>query len=171
MLPDNLLINRPAPAEISSLAEKQFEDSQPLFAVVSDLDINSDYGSGAVYVSADKIVAVGGGIAGDCISLDFASIDEITVKRMYGNAVLKVKTVGGSTMDILRFTFACADVCDAAADFVTKLKRARASRADLPPLKRSIATRARFARGAAGSSPIPVRNVSIAAARASSCRR
>ena len=84
MLPDNLLINRPAPAEISSLAEKQFEDSQPLFAVVSDLDINSDYGSGAVYVSADKIVAVGGGIAGDCISLDFASIDEITVKRMYG---------------------------------------------------------------------------------------
>ena len=61
MLPDNLLINRPAPAEISSLAEKQFEDSQPLFAVVSDLNINSDYGSGAVYVSADKIVAVGGG--------------------------------------------------------------------------------------------------------------
>ena len=122
MLPDNLLINRPAPAEISSLAEKQFEDSQPLFAVVSDLDINSDYGSGAVYVSADKIVAVGGGIAGDCISLDFASIDEITVKRMYGNAVLKVKTVGGSTMDILRFTFACADICDAAADFVTKVK-------------------------------------------------
>lgn len=122
MLPDNLLINRPAPAEISSLAEKQFEDSQPLFAVVSDLDINSDYGSGAVYVSANKIVAVGGGIAGDCISLDFASIDEITVKRMYGNAVLKVKTVGGSTMDILRFTFACADVCDAAADFVTKVK-------------------------------------------------
>lgn len=122
MLPENLLVNRPEPAEISSIADRLFKDEKPLFAVISDLDGNSDYGVGAVYASADRVVAIGDGFDGGFMSLDFASIDEIGVKRMYGNAVLKVKTVGGSSLDILRFTFACADICDAAADFVTKVK-------------------------------------------------
>lgn len=122
MLPENLLVNRPEPAEISSIADRLFRDEKPLFAVISDLDGNSDYGVGAVYASADRVVAIGDGFDGGFMSLDFASIDEIGVKRMYGNAVLKVKTVGGSSLDILRFTFACADICDAAADFVTKVK-------------------------------------------------
>lgn len=122
MLPKNLLINRPAPDEIASIAEKCFKDDEPMFAVVSDLDGNSDYGVGAVYVTDDRIVSIGKDYDDGFISLDFASISEITVKRMYGNAVLKVKTSGGSSLDILRFTFACADICDAAADFVTKVK-------------------------------------------------
>lgn len=123
MIPEKLLINKPADKHIVKTAEKHFgKNENPLFAVVSDLDINSNYGTGAVYVSADKIVAVGDYFDGGALSLDFASIDEISVKRMYGNAVLKAKTVGGSSIDLLRFTFACADICDAAADFITKVK-------------------------------------------------
>lgn len=123
MIPEKLLINKPADKHIVRIAEKHFgKKEKPLFAVVSDLDINSNYGTGAVYVSADKIVAVGDCFDGGALSLDFASIDEISVKRMYGNAILKAKTVGGSSIDLLRFTFACADICDAAADFVTKVK-------------------------------------------------
>ena len=45
-------------------------------------------------------------------------VNEIAVKRMYGNAVLKAKTVGGSSIDLMRFTFAIADMCDAVADFI-----------------------------------------------------
>ena len=123
MIPEKLLINKPADKHIVKTAEKHFgKNEKPLFAVVSDLDINSNYGTGAVYVSTDKIVAVGDYFDGGALSLDFASIDEISVKRMYGNAVLKAKTVGGSSIDLLRFTFACADICDAAADFITKVK-------------------------------------------------
>lgn len=123
MIPEKLLINKPADKNIRCLAEKHFiKDEKPLFAVVADLDISSNYGTGAVYVAADKIVAVGDCFEGGSMCLDFASIEEISVKRMYGNAILKVKTVGGSTIDLLRFTFACADICDAAADFVTKVK-------------------------------------------------
>ncbi len=123
MIPEKLLINKPADKHIVKIAEKHFDKNEkPLFAVVSDLDINSNYGTGAVYVSADKIVAVGDCFDGGALSLDFASIDEISVKRMYGNAVLKAKTVGGSSIDLLRFTFACADICDAAADFIVKVK-------------------------------------------------
>lgn len=123
MIPEKLLINKPADKNIRRLAEKHFaENEKPLFAVVADLDISSNYGTGAVYVSENKIVAVGDCFDEGSMCLDFASIDEISVKRMYGNAILKVKTVGGSTIDLLRFTFACADICDAAADFVTKVK-------------------------------------------------
>ncbi|MBQ4626604.1 MAG: hypothetical protein IJB45_05055, partial [Clostridia bacterium] len=123
MIPEKLLINKPADKALLRIAEKHFADSEPpLFAVVADLDIKSNYGAGAVFVSSDRIVAIGDCFDGGALSLDFASIEEINVKRMYGNAILKAKTVGGSSIDLLRFTFACADICDAAADFVTKVK-------------------------------------------------
>lgn len=118
-----LLINKPAGSAIEKIAKRQFKGKDaPLFAVVGDLAINSDYGEGAVYVTADRIVAVGDGFDEGFISLDFANISEISVKRMYGNAVLKAKTTGGSTVDLMRFTFAVADICDAVADFVMKVK-------------------------------------------------
>lgn len=122
MIPKDLLINKPASARISEIAEKQFEGKdKPLFAVVGDLAVNSNYGEGAVYVAESRIVAVGDGFDEGFISLDFANIAEIAVKRMYGNAVLKAKTTGGSTIDLMRFTFAAADMCDAVADFITKV--------------------------------------------------
>ena len=120
---EKLLINKPAGSAIEKIAKQQFKGGEePLFAVVGDLAINSDYGEGAVYVTSDRIVAIGDGFDEGFISLDFANISEISVKRMYGNAVLKAKTTGGSTVDLMRFTFAVADICDAVADFVTKVK-------------------------------------------------
>ncbi|MBR5561795.1 MAG: ABC transporter ATP-binding protein [Clostridia bacterium] len=122
MIPKDLLINRPASPSIRKIAEKQFKkDDAPLFAVIGDLDINSNYGEGGVYVAKDRIVAIGENFDGGFLSLDFADIAEISVKRMYGNAVLKAKTKGGSSIDLMRFTFAMADICDAAADFVSKV--------------------------------------------------
>lgn len=122
MIPRDLLINKPASSEILKIAKKQFKgDEKPLFAVVGDLAINSDYGEGAVYVTEKRIVAISNSFEGGFISLDFVNIAEISVKRMYGNAMLKAKTTGGSTVDLMRFTFAVADVCDAVADFITKV--------------------------------------------------
>ena len=122
VIPKDLLINKPASPEIRKIAEKQFgKDDAPLFAVIGDLDINSNYGEGGVYVAKDRIVAIGENFDGGFLSLDFADIAEIAVKRMYGNAVLKAKTKGGSSIDLMRFTFAMADICDAAADFVSKV--------------------------------------------------
>ncbi len=122
MIPKDLLINKPASAEIVRIAEEQFKGKEkPLFAVTGDLAVNSNYGEGAVYVTDSRIVAVGDGFDEGFVSLDFANIAEISVKRMYGNAVLKAKTTGGSTIDLMRFTFAVADMCDAVADFITKV--------------------------------------------------
>ncbi len=123
MIPENLLINKPVSKETERIAKAQFSGEEaPLFAVCGDLAINSDYGEGAVYVCENRIVAISDGFDEGFLSLDFANIAEISVKRMYGNAVLKAKTTGGSTIDLMRFTFAVTDICDAVADFVTKVK-------------------------------------------------
>ncbi|MBO5410792.1 MAG: ATP-binding cassette domain-containing protein, partial [Clostridia bacterium] len=123
MIPKDLLTNRQPSAEVLAIASEQFKGSEkPLFSIVGDLELDSSYGEGAIYVSENKIVAVCKDFDGGFISLDFASIEEIKVKRMYGNAFLRAKTAGGSTLDLMRFTFAAADICDAAADFITKVK-------------------------------------------------
>ncbi len=122
MIPANLLINKPVSKKIERIAQEQFAGNEaPLFAVCGDLSLNSDYGEGAVYVCQNRIVAISDCFDGGFLSLDFANIAEISVKRMYGNAVLKAKTTGGSSIDLMRFTFAVADVCDAVADFITKV--------------------------------------------------
>ncbi|MBO5858539.1 MAG: ATP-binding cassette domain-containing protein [Clostridia bacterium] len=122
MIPKDLLINKPASSRITAIAEKELKGNEkPLFAVVGDLAVDSSYGEGAVYVTDKRIIAVGDGFDEGFISLDFVNISEISVKRMYGNAVLKAKTTGGSSIDLMRFTFAIADMCDAVADFISKV--------------------------------------------------
>jgi len=121
MIPKNMLINKPASAETQSIAKKVFKNDDPLFAVVSDLEIDSSYGEGAIYVTKDRIVAIGKSFDGGYLSLDFVNIKKIGVKRMYGNAILKAVTTGNSSVELMRFTFAMADICDAAADFITKV--------------------------------------------------
>ncbi len=123
MASKNLLINKPASPEIKKTAKKLFKNGdEPLFAIVGDLDLNSNYGEGAVYITESRIVAIGNGFDDGYFILEFSDIDKIAVKRMYGNAVLKATTVGGSSIDLMRFTFAMADLCDAAADFIMKVK-------------------------------------------------
>ena len=54
MIPKDLLINRPASPAIRKIAEKQFKkDDAPLFAVIGDLDINSNYGDIPGYVKTE----------------------------------------------------------------------------------------------------------------------
>ena len=52
-------------------------------------------------------------------NIDYKDIEEAEVKRMYGNAFFKVKLKGESKKkNILRFSYAAAEVADAATNFV-----------------------------------------------------
>ncbi len=122
MTTDRMLTNRPVPRQLEKLLNAiEPGGGEALFAVVGDLEPNSNYGESAIFVYADKIVCVSEQFEGGGMSLAFADIDEAKVKRMYGNAVLKVKTVGGSSIDVMRFTFSVAALCDSAASFINKV--------------------------------------------------
>ena len=78
LIPEKLLINKPASVHILSIAKKQFKgDDSPLFAVTGDLDIESNYGESAVFVAESRIVAIGDNFPDSFISLDFSSISAI----------------------------------------------------------------------------------------------
>lgn len=118
----DLLTNKPVPRALEKLAAEELKGKKPLFAVVGDLEPDSNYGESLIYVFNDRLLAVSNQFEGGYISFDFCDIDSIAVKRMYGNAVLKVKTAGGSSVDVMRFTFAVAALCDSIADFVMRMK-------------------------------------------------
>lgn len=117
-----LVSNKAASKQVEAIAYKAFDDGdEPLFAVIGDLENDSTYGESAIYVSASKLVAVSKQFDSGFVSFDFADIKEAKVKRMYGNAVFKVKTVGGSSVDAMRFTYSVADLCDSIAIFINRL--------------------------------------------------
>lgn len=126
MIPEALLINKPPSGDVARLAESAFKGkSAPLFAVISGVDLKGDYAESAVYVSSDRIVAFDPAFDGGFLSLEFADVESVGLKRMYGNAVLNAKTADGSSVGLMRVDFTCANICDAAADFINGIKRGR----------------------------------------------
>lgn len=119
---ENLPVNKKASAKTLAIAQKAFPaGTEILFAVTSDLAPNSDYGESALFFSADAVAAVSNQFENGCLLFHFSDIKEAKVKRMYGNAVFKITTVGGSTLDIMRMTYSVADLCDSAATFINKV--------------------------------------------------
>lgn len=119
---DSLLTNKPASPKIETAARRLFEGSdEPLFAVTSDLELNSDYGETAVYISCDRLVAFSNKFENGSLVIYFSSVKTAQVKRMYGNAIFKITTSGGSTLDVLRLTYSVADLCDSAAMFINRV--------------------------------------------------
>lgn len=120
---ENLLANVPIPKEIQDAVLKiNTSGDSPLFAVVGDLSLSGNYGDSALFVYNDRMIAVDESYEGGGDVILFDDIADIKVKRMYGNAVLKVEDSHGARRDIIRFTYSVADVCDSAALFIEKVK-------------------------------------------------
>ncbi len=120
---EDLLTNVPIPRKISDSVSELFSGGDsPLFAVVGDLSLSGRYGDSALFVFRDRLVAVDESYENGYIVIPFDDIAEIKVKRMYGNAVLKIEDTKGKRSDVIRFTYSVADVCDSAALFVERIK-------------------------------------------------
>ncbi len=119
---ETLLVNKTVPESIEQLAKPFLDDSPPLFAVVGDLNTDGTYGDGAVFIKEKSIIAVNPKSKNGVVTFDFDSLETIKVKRMYGNAVLKIQTKSGEKHILLRFTYSAAEIGDAAANFITKVK-------------------------------------------------
>lgn len=90
--------------------------------VVGDLNLDGKYGESAILVCADRIIAVNSQLPDGGMMLLFEDLEDVKVKRLYGNAIFRVKTSDKNTVDLLRFTYSATDLCDAVADFITKVK-------------------------------------------------
>ncbi len=114
--------NKPIDENILKIAEDKLGGKKILFAVVGDLNLDGNYDKSAFIVADDRAVAIDSKIDGGAKLYIFDEIEEVSVKRMYGNALIRIKTKE-KTEAALRFTYATAEVADSAALFVNNIKK------------------------------------------------
>ncbi len=120
--------NKPIPEEIMKFAEKNLEGEKILFSVVGDLNLDGNYDDSALIVTETSLLAVDKKHKNGFRLYKFDEIEKVIVKRMYGNAIVRVKLKAppeeGKRQNIeiaLRFTYANADIADAAAIFINNV--------------------------------------------------
>lgn len=124
MIPEDILSTAPLPERFASQAAAMLlEDETPLFTIVGDLDLKGRYGESALVVTDRRTLAFDTYHAGGVYVAEHAQVDKSFVKRMYGNAVLRVAVRGEPPRDIFRFTYSVASLCDAAALFAENIAK------------------------------------------------
>lgn len=123
MLPKDLLTNIPVPEEFSrKAAELLLEGEKAMFAIVGDLNLAGKYASSALVATDKRLIVFDERHKGGVFVVSHSEVDESSVKRMYGNAVLRVKK-DGRQLDIFRFTYSIAELSDAAAMFTENIAK------------------------------------------------
>lgn len=117
MLPKELLTNIPLPEEFSQKAEALLlNNEKALFSIVGDLNLAGKYASSALVATDKRLIVFDERHKDGVFIIPHSEVEESSVKRMYGNAVLRVKK-DGRQLDIFRFTYSIAELSDAAAMF------------------------------------------------------
>ena len=119
-----LTTNKPIPKQFEEIFNKLIKDNA-LFAVVGDLNLKGRYAESMMVFTADKIIAFDESYDGGSFSVDYTDIEVAQVKRLYGNAIFKIKLKNGKKKILLRFSYAAAEVADAAAVFVNAINEGK----------------------------------------------
>lgn len=114
----NVTVNKPIPDKFADEVQKFFANEACLFAVVGDLNLKGRYAESVAVFTADRLVAFDECCENSSETVLYSDIEKAEVKRFYGNAVFKVKLKNGKKKMLLRFSYASAEVADAAAVFI-----------------------------------------------------
>ena len=107
--------------QLRRLTELSDEKNPILFAVVSDVLQNAKYGYTVLLVTREDMFVYD--ISSDTVGekVKFSDIEKIYNKRMYGNGIMRLVTKDGTKLDIFRFTFSVAALCDAVVNYVKEI--------------------------------------------------
>lgn len=117
-----ILINKEIPTALLEKAQETAkklggEKEKILFIVVGDLTADSHYGTSLLAVTERCAFSLDGTGA-----LLFHTVhtdtEDAKVRRMYGNARLVVTQKDGKVVELMRFTYTVASLCDMAADYI-----------------------------------------------------
>ena len=116
---ESVLTNRDVPGEITDAFNERIKPGeQLLFVVVGDLSLNAQYGESALGVTETGFLVFDPGRDPHVKEYAHSDVADAKVKRMYGNARLRVNFKDGSSEDVFRFTYAVATLADMAASFI-----------------------------------------------------
>lgn len=114
----NFMSNSPLPDGILEKAQNILGEDNVLFAVAGDIKMDGSYGKSALVFGRDKVAAFDECYENGYTVIDYESVARAKVKRLYGNAMFRVKFDDGKRMNLIRFSYAAADFADAAAIFM-----------------------------------------------------
>ena len=117
--------NKPVPRCYEEKYREAFKEGEALFIVVGDLNLKCKYADSMLVLTEKSLTAFDECYEGGSMSLEFSEIEHAEVKRLYGNAFFKVKLKNGKNKNVLRFSYAAAEVADACAVFINNTNSGR----------------------------------------------
>ena len=113
--------NKPIPKRFEARYQEITNESNILFCVVGDLNLKGKYAESLLAVCEDSLVVFDECYESGEYFLNFSDIEQAEVKRLYGNAVFRVTLKTGFKRNILRFSYAAAEVADAVAVYINMI--------------------------------------------------
>ena len=120
----DVLTNKKLSASLSEKLNALVADDDPIrFVISGELTLDSKYGSNLLAVTARELIVYDADKDTLLSRTPFDTIEKIYSKRMYGNGLVRVVLKDSEKpVDVFRFTFAIAALCDAAVFFVNNVK-------------------------------------------------
>ena len=117
---NGILINKNIPdglfTKLENLcAEVCDKEEKILFAIVGDLTLDAKYGTNVLAVTKKRSITVDGD-GNLLLTALHSDVEKAKVKRMYGNARLMLTLKDETPLEMFRFTYAVANLCDMAAE-------------------------------------------------------
>ena len=118
-----LLTNKQLNTELTAVMEEKAKNhgGKLLFIIVGDLNAKAEYEENALAISDQWLYVWNSTDKKLSYEIPIKSIKTITVKRVYGNALIRIEQKTGEMLDVFRFTYSVASLCDGAAYFITRL--------------------------------------------------
>lgn len=114
------LTNLPLDEASSRAIEQALEEGESLlFTIVGDYTAEGTYGQTVLAATGHRVLSYDPTYEGLIRSYAFSDIQSAVNKRMYGNARMNLTMKDGSTVQIFRFSYRVAALCDMCAAFLT----------------------------------------------------
>lgn len=119
----HILTNKPVPEEITQKLEKLNLNEQLQFFIIGDLSKESKYSQSALAITDKGMFCFDETYEQGYLYVAHKDISDVTIKRLYGNAIMVVTKEGAEPFNFFRFTYSIANLCEAAAEFSKKIKQ------------------------------------------------
>ncbi len=115
---ENALYNQPVSDDLHTRIEQALlSEETPSVILIGDLDLHALYGTTALVITDRRVLCVGENPSDEVFSLPFNEIRAATVRRLYGNAVLRI-----NHRNVFRCTFAVVALLEAVCKFLNDIK-------------------------------------------------
>ncbi|MBQ9087066.1 MAG: ABC transporter ATP-binding protein [Clostridia bacterium] len=111
-----------ADSQIQTIIGLSTPENPVVFAVVGEISKTAQYATMALLATHTEIFTYDFSTEALSRRYAFSEIEEIFNKRMYGNAMMRIRLKDGSLHDLFRFTFTVTAICDAVRTYVTELR-------------------------------------------------